>query len=109
MENRIKEQQLDLFADRTSTHTLLANQIRLYFSSFAYILLCALRRLGLQDTELARAQCGTIRTRLLKLGAQVRVSVRRIWVSFSESFPAQDLFVRALRRIQGAAALPSAP
>jgi hypothetical protein len=109
MENRIKEQQLDLFADRTSTHTLLANQIRLYFSSFAYILLCALRRLGLQDSELARAQCGTIRTRLLKLGAQVRVSVRRVWISFSESFPAQDLFVQALHRIQGAAALPSAP
>ena len=89
MENRIKEQQLDLFADRTSTHTMRANQIRLYFSSFAYVLLCALRRLGLQDTELARAQCGTIRTRLLKIGAQVRVSVRRVWISFSECFPAQ--------------------
>ena len=109
MENRIKEQQLDLFADRTSTHTLLANQIRLYFSSFAYILLCALRRLGLQDTELARAQCGTIRTRLLKLGAQVRISVRRIWISFSESFPAQALFTQALRNIQTAAAQPSSP
>jgi len=109
MENRIKEQQLDLFADRTSTHTLRANQIRLYFSSFAYILLCALRRLGLQDSELARAQCGTIRTRLLKLGAQVRVSVRRVWISLSESFPAQALFIQALCRIQAAAALPSAP
>jgi hypothetical protein len=109
MENRIKEQQLDLFADRTSTHTLLANQIRLYFSSFAYILLCALRRLGLQESELAKAQCGTIRTRLLKLGAQVRISVRRVWISFSESFPAQDLFIAVLRRIQTAAALPSTP
>ena len=109
MENRIKEQQLDLFADRTSTHTLLANQIRLYFSSFAYILLCALRRLGLQDTELAKAQCGTIRTRLLKLGAHIRVSVRRVWIAFSESFPAQDLFIEVLRRIQTAAALPSSP
>jgi len=66
-------------------------------------------RLGLQDSALARAQCGTIRTRLLKLGAQVRVSVRRVWVSFSESFPAQALFIQALRRIQGATALPSAP
>jgi hypothetical protein len=109
MENRIKEQQLDLFADRTSTHTLLANQIRLYFSSFAYILLCALRRLGLQDTELARAQCGSIRTRLLKLGAQVRVSVRRIWISFSESFPAQGLFLQALHNLQRVAAQPAAP
>ena len=109
MENRIKEQQLDLFADRTGTHTLLANQIRLDFSSFADILLCALRRPGLQDTELAKAQCGTIRTRLLKLGAHIRVSVRRVWIAFSESFPAQDLFIEALRRIQTAAALPSSP
>jgi hypothetical protein len=109
MENRIKEQQLDLFADRTSTHTLRANQIRLYFSASAYILLCALSRLGLQDSELARAQCGTIRTRPLKLGAHVRVSVRRVWISLSESFPAQALFIQALRRIQGATALPSAP
>jgi hypothetical protein len=109
MENRIKEQQLDLFADRTSTHTLLANQLRLYFSSFAYILLRALRRLGLEGTEMAKAQCGTIRMRLLKIGAQVRVSVRRICISFSESFPAQDLFVEVLRKIQTAAALPSTP
>jgi hypothetical protein len=92
MENRIKEQQLDLFADRTSTQTMRANQIRLYFSSFAYVLLCALRRLGLKGTELARAQCGSIRTKLLKIGAQVRISVRRIWVSFSESYPYPELF-----------------
>jgi hypothetical protein len=71
-------QQLGLFADRLSTHHLYANQLRLYFSTFAYVLLCALRRLGLQDTELHTAQCATIRTRLLKLGAQVRVSVRRV-------------------------------
>jgi len=109
MENRIKEQQLDLFADRTSTQLLRANQIRLYFSTFAYILLCALRRLGLQGTELAKAQCGTIRTRLLKLGAQVRLSVRRVWIAFSESFPAQALFVQVLRNIQAADALPAAP
>ena len=109
MENRIKEQQLDLFADRTSTQLLRANQIRLYFSSFAYALLCALRRLGLKETDLANAQCGTIRVRLLKLGAQVRVSVRRVWISFSESFPAQGLFLTALRHIQASAALPAAP
>ena len=109
MENRIKEQQLDLFADRTSTQLLRANQIRLYFSSFAYALLCALRRLGLKETDLAHAQCGTIRVRLLKLGAQVRVSVRRVWISFSESFPAQRLFLQALRNLQGASAQPAAP
>jgi hypothetical protein len=100
MENRIKEQQLDLFADRTSTQTLRANQIRLYFSSFAYVLLCALRRLGLQGTELARAQCGSIRTKLLKLGAQVRLSVRRIWVSFSESYPYAGLFRQVLHNLR---------
>lgn len=100
MENRIKEQQLDLFADRTSTQSLRANQIRLYFSSFAYVLLCALRRLGLPDTELARAQCGTIRTRLLKIGAQVRLSVRRITLAFSESYPGAALFAQVLRALR---------
>ncbi len=109
MENRIKEQQLDLFADRTSTATLRANQIRLYFSSFAYVMLCALRRLGLADTELERAQCGTIRLRLLKIGAQVRISVRRVWVSFSESFPNAAVFRQALARIRGPALAPSGP
>jgi len=102
MENRIKEQQLDLFADRTSSHTMRANQNRLYFSSFAYVLLCAVRRLGLQGTELARAQCGTIRLKLLKIGAQVRISVRRVRVSFSESFPGAELFRQALRNLRGA-------
>jgi hypothetical protein len=100
MENRIKEQQLDLFADRTSTHTLRANQIRLYFASFAYVLLCALRRLALPDTELAQAQCGTIRLKLLKIGAQIRISVRRVVVAFSEAFPGAALFRQALARIQ---------
>ena len=100
MENRIKEQQLDLFADRTSTQTLYANQLRLYFSSFAYVLECALRRLSLRGTELEHAQCGTIRTRLLKVGAQVRVSVRKVWISFSEAFPLARLFVQALHNIQ---------
>ena len=74
MENRIKEQQLGLFADRTSTATLRANQLRLYLSSFAYLLMHGLRRLGLAGTRWARAQCGTIRTRILKLAAVVRIS-----------------------------------
>jgi hypothetical protein len=107
MENRIKEQQLDLFADRTSTATLRANQIRLYFSSFAYVMLCALRRLGLVGTDLERAQCGTLRLKLLKVGAQVRISMRRVWVSFSESFPNAEVFRQALARIRALAIAPS--
>jgi hypothetical protein len=85
MENRIKEQQQDLFADRLSTHALRSNQIRLYLSSFAYVLLCALRRLGLANTDMARAQCGTIRLKLLKVGAQLKLSVRRVRLYFAES------------------------
>ena len=100
MENRIKEQQLDLFADRTSTQTLRANPIRLYFSSFAYVLLCALRRLGLQGTELEPAQCGSIRVKLLKIGAQLRLSVRRVWVSFSQSYPYPELFRQILDHLR---------
>ena len=100
MENRIKEQQLDLFADRLSTQTLWANQLRLYFASFAYVLVCALRRLGLRETELARAQCGTIRERLFKVAAQIRISVRKIWVSFSEGDPGAALFRQILANLQ---------
>ena len=100
MENRIKEQQLDLFADRTSTQTMCANQLRLYFASFAYVLLCALRRRGLEGTELERAQCGTIRRKLLKIGAQLRISVRRIFISFSESYPYAELFRRILHNLR---------
>jgi hypothetical protein len=100
MENRIKEQQLDLLADRTSTQLLRSNQLRLYFSSFAYVMLCALRRLGLQDTDLANAQCGTIRTRLLKIGARIRITVRKVWIAFSESFPAQHLFIEVLHNLR---------
>ena len=74
MENRIKECQLDLFADRTSTATMQANQLRLWFASIAYVLLCALRRIGLAHTQFAEATCGTIRLKLLKIGALVRVS-----------------------------------
>lgn len=102
MENRIKEQQLALFADRTSAATMRANQTRLWFSSVAYTLMQALRRLALAGTELARAQCETIRRTLLKIGARIKVSVRRIWVSLSESCPVAELFIRvyhALRRL----------
>jgi hypothetical protein len=92
MENRIKEQQLWLFADRTSCATMRANQLRLWFSSVAYTLMQSLRRLGLKGTKLAKAQCGTIRLRLLKIGAQIRLTVRKVWVSLSESYPYQRLF-----------------
>ena len=104
MENRIKEQQLGLFADRTSTSWMRSNQLRLYFSSFAYILVHALRRLGLEGTELAKAQCDTIRLKLLKIGAQIRVSVRKVWMSFSESYPYLNLFQQVLARLQQIAA-----
>ena len=100
MENRIKEQQLALFADRTSTATMRANQLRLYFSSLAYCLLQTLRRLGLQGTALAQAQCGTIRLKLLKLGAQVKVTVRNVWVSFSQSYPYAALFAEVHQRLR---------
>ena len=100
MENRIKEQQLNLFADRTSSHQMRANQMRLYFASFAYVLMHALRRLGLAGTELARAQCGTIREKVLKLGAQIRVSVRKIWLSMSQSYPRAGLLRRILARLE---------
>jgi hypothetical protein len=99
MENRIKEQQLDLFADRTSTHTMKANQLRLWFSSVAYTLLQALRSV-LEGTELERATCGSIRTKLLKIGAQVRVSVRRVLVSLTSAYPLQELFARVHERVQ---------
>ena len=99
MENRIKEQQLDLFADRTSCHLMRANQVRLYLSSFAYVLLSELRRLGLAGTEMARAQCGTIRLKLLKIGARVRVTVRRIWLSMSESYPYRELLLATWARL----------
>jgi hypothetical protein len=94
MENRIKEQQLQLFADRTSAATMRGNQVRLFFSSIAYVLLSALRRLGLAGTELAPAQCQTIRSRLLKVGALVRVTVRKVWVKLSSGCPYADVFRR---------------
>ena len=100
MENRIKEHQLDLFSDRTSTHEFESNQLRLWFSSFAYVLMQALRQHLLVGTELANAQLGTIRLKLLKLGAQVRISVRRIRVAFSQHWPGQSLFHRAYQQLQ---------
>ena len=96
MENRIKEQQLGLFADRTSTATMRGNQLRLYLSSIAYILMHALRRLALKDTEFEHAQCTTIRLKLLKIGAQVQVTVRRVWIRLAEGYPYQAIFQQAL-------------
>ncbi len=93
MENRIKEQ-LMLFSDRTSTAFLRSNQIRLYFSSVAYLLMHALRRLGLEGTEWAQAQCDTLRLRLLKIGAQIRVTVRRVWISLAEGYAYAALFAQ---------------
>jgi hypothetical protein len=91
MENRIKEQ-FSLFADRVSTETMRANQMRLYLSTMAYALVSGLRRLGLKATELAAAQVSTIRTKLLKIGAQIRVTVRKVWVSMATSYAWQDLY-----------------
>jgi len=99
-ENRIKEQQLDLFADRTSTGKMWSNQLRLYFSSIAYVLLQTLRRTALAGTELAKAQCGTIRLKLLKIGAQIRVTVRKIWISLAEGYPHAALFARVLAALE---------
>ena len=94
MENRIKEQ-FHLFADRVSTETMRANQLRVYLSAMAYTLVCGLRRLGLKATELAQAQVATIRTKLFKIGALVRVSVRRIWLSMASSYPWPAVFQQA--------------
>jgi Transposase DDE domain group 1 len=99
MENRIKECQLDLFADRTSAATMRANQLRLWFASMAYVLLCALRRIGLAHSQFAEATCGTIRLKLLKLGALVRVSMRRIKVAMASACPWQDAFELAHIRL----------
>jgi hypothetical protein len=102
MENRIKEQQLMLFADRTSADDMRANQIRLYLSSISYVLLSAMRRVGLADTSFEQAQCSTIRLKLLKVGAAVRITVRKIWISFSQSYPYRDQFIEVLAKIRGA-------
>jgi hypothetical protein len=101
MENRIKEQQLELFADRTSTGMMRSNQLRLYFSTFAYTLLDGFRRLGLAGTRMARAQCGTIRLRLLRIGALIRISVRRVSVALTSGYPDRPLFVQAYQNLSG--------
>ena len=100
MENRIKEQQLFLFADRTSSATMQANQLRLWFSSVAYVMMNELRRIALAGTELARAQCHTIRLKLLKIGARVTISVRRVVIHMASGHPHQSLFNKALLRTQ---------
>ena len=100
MENRIKECQLDLMADRTSAATMRANQLRLWFASLAYVLMEAVRRIGLAGTDMANATAGSIRLKLLKLGAVVTVSVRRIRIAFATACPAKDIFAKALDRLR---------
>lgn len=99
MENRIKEQKSFLFSDRTSAATMRANQLRLWFSSVAYLLMSALRRLGLQGTDLAKAQCDTIRLKLFKIGARITITARKIWISLSSNYPMASLFARVCRNL----------
>jgi hypothetical protein len=106
MENRIKEQQLCLFADRTSCATMRANELRLWFSSAAYVLMTALQKLGLQGTELACAQCDSIRLKLLKIGAQIKVTVRKVWISLAESYPYRLIFERVYENLVRWASIP---
>lgn len=100
MENRIKEQQLFLFADRTSTHALRSNQLRLLFSTMAYVLHKALKEFGLKGTSMARAQVNTIRSKLLKIGGRITVSVRRVVLSLSQAYPYQELFREVLGNLR---------
>ena len=100
MENRIKEQQSGLFADRTSTQTMRGNQLRLYFSSIGYILMHDLRRLALKGTDLEQAQCTTIRLKLLKIGAQIHLSVRRVWIRMAAGYPYKEAFQQAFENLQ---------
>jgi len=109
MENRIKECQLDLYADRTSAATMRANQLRLWFHSMAYALVGALRRIGLHDTAFANATCGTIRLKLLKIGAFVRISVRRIKIAMASACPAAQDWRRAAIRLALAALARASP
>ncbi|KRR11674.1 IS1380 family transposase [Bradyrhizobium valentinum] len=109
MENRIKECQLDLYADRTSAATMRANQLRLWFASMAYVLICALRRIGLAKTAFADATCGTIRLKLLKIGALVRVSVRRIRFAMASACPAAEDWGRAAQHLARAATARASP
>jgi hypothetical protein len=100
MENRIKEQQLGLFADRTSSATFSANHLRMWFSGVAYVLMTELRRIGLRGTKFSQAQCSTIRTKLLKIGAIVSLSVRRIWVRCATGYPYQRIFTTILKNLR---------
>ena len=104
MENRIKECQLDLFADRTSSHSMRSNQLRLWFAAMAYVLMSGLRRIGLAATSLADATCGTIRLKLLKIGARITISVRRIKFSMASACPYTDVFRTAWAALTSAAA-----
>ena len=106
MENRIKEQQLDLFADRTSSSRMAANQLRLYFSAFAGILMQAIREFGVKGTALARAQFATLRLRLLKIAGSIKVTARRVWLSLSSVHPWREPFVRVATNLQSARASP---
>ena len=103
MENRIKEGQLELLADRTSAATMRANQRRLWFAAMAYVLLCALRRIGLAHTRFARASCGSLQVKLLKIAALVRISGRRIRFAMPSAFPNQAAFAAAHERLSAAA------
>jgi hypothetical protein len=105
MENRIKECQLDLYADRTSAHTMRANQLRLWFASMGYVLICALRRISLKHTQFASASCGTIRLKLLKIGALVRTSVRRIKLAMPSAFAYQAEYNAAYAALTAAVAV----
>jgi Transposase DDE domain group 1 len=96
MENGIKEQ-LMLFSDCTSTHYLRSNQLRLYFSSIAYVLLQMLRRLGLAGTELLKAQCSSIRLKVLKIGALIRITVHKLWISLAGGYPHVELFGKSMK------------
>jgi hypothetical protein len=99
MENRIKECQLDLYADRTSAHAMRANQLRLWFAAMAYVLLCALRRIGLAHTQFAEATCATVQVKLLKIGTLLRVSIRRVKFAMTSACPPQNEFAQAHNRL----------
>jgi Transposase DDE domain group 1 len=104
-----KECQLDLYADRTSAATMRANQLRLWFASMAYVLLCALRRIGLSNTNFAKATCGTLRLKLLKIGALVRISVRRIKIAMASGYPVAKTWGLAATRLVAAANARASP
>lgn len=99
MENRIKEQQLALFADRTGAATMRANQLRLWFSAAAYMLMTEIRNVGLKGTQYARAQCDTIRNKLLKIGGLLKISVRKVWLHLSSAYPYKELVLKVIRNL----------